>query len=283
MERVYTKEELQQLHTALYEIFAEIIRVCEELNISYFIIGGTAIGAHFWQHILPWDDDIDLGMTRENYNRFLREAPAIMSKDFFLQWNDTDPQTPFFFTKMRKNNTLFTEAHFSKMHIHHGIFVDIFPFDKVPDNKRMQTAHRTLFNFLNCCFIGKVFWQWKHCGKCEVEHPSDRGFLPCLATRIMVTLFSKRMIYKMLTKVQCYFNNSKHATYYNNVMTTFDHIHQDDMAHLQKMTFGPLEVTAPDNLEKYLYHHYKNLRKYIPKEEQVNHRPTILSFDTRKP
>lgn len=74
----YTSEELKRLHEELYGILAEIIRVCTQLDIPYFIQGGTAIGAFFEQSILPWDDDIDIGMTRENYWRFLSEAPQVL-------------------------------------------------------------------------------------------------------------------------------------------------------------------------------------------------------------
>jgi lipopolysaccharide cholinephosphotransferase len=67
----YSESELEKLHKVLYEILGEIVRVCDILNIPYFIQGGTAIGAFFENAILPWDDDIDVGMTRENYERFL--------------------------------------------------------------------------------------------------------------------------------------------------------------------------------------------------------------------
>ena len=75
MNKKYTAEELDLLHTELYDILGETIRVCQKHDIPYFVIGGTAIGALYDQGILPWDDDIDIGMTRENYNKFLKVAP----------------------------------------------------------------------------------------------------------------------------------------------------------------------------------------------------------------
>ena len=76
MNKKYTAEELDLLHAELYDILGETIRVCQKHNIPYFVIGGTAIGALYDQAILPWDDDIDIGMTRENYNKFLKVAPG---------------------------------------------------------------------------------------------------------------------------------------------------------------------------------------------------------------
>ena len=59
MNKKYTAEELDLLHTELYDILGETIRVCQKHDIPYFVIGGTAIGALYDQGILPWDDDID--------------------------------------------------------------------------------------------------------------------------------------------------------------------------------------------------------------------------------
>ena len=84
LNKTYTKEELQQLHDTLYEILAEVSRVCEKLKIHFFLTGGSVIGAKFWQGIIAWDDDIDIGMKREDYEIFLREAPKILQKKYFL-------------------------------------------------------------------------------------------------------------------------------------------------------------------------------------------------------
>ena len=94
MNKKYTAEELDLLHAELYDILGETIRVCQKHNIPYFVIGGTAIGALYDQAILPWDDDIDIGMTRENYNKFLKVAPEELGPSYFLSWIETDPHTP---------------------------------------------------------------------------------------------------------------------------------------------------------------------------------------------
>ncbi len=280
MDKEYTPEELQRLHKELYGILEEIIRVCKKCNIPYFIQGGTAIGAFFEEAILPWDDDIDVGMTRSNYERFLSEAPKELGADYFLQSPITEVHTPFYFAKVRKNNTLFVEKDFSSLPIHHGIYVDVFPFDKVTDNLRLQKIHRLVCNFFNCCFMGKEIWMWKHCGKCEVEHPTNRGVVPCFLNRVVNTLFSKKTIYRILSSIQGCFN-SWNTTYYNMVLMPRDHISVKDIEHPQEVSFGHLRVVAPSDLETYLNHHYRNLRRYIPKEEQQNHRPMYLSFDAK--
>ena len=102
----YAQEDLQRLHSELYATLAEIIRVCEVCHIPYFIQGGSAIGALYNKGIVPWDDDIDVGMTRDDYERFLREAPNHLSSDYFLECYATEKNTPFYFAKVRRNNCL---------------------------------------------------------------------------------------------------------------------------------------------------------------------------------
>lgn len=273
----YTNQELQQLHNVLYDILGEIIRVCDLLNIPYFIIGGTAIGAFYWKSIIPWDDDIDIGMTRKNYERFLREAPSILEKGFFLQWFETDYHTPHYFAKVMREGTIFIEKDFKDLDVHRGIYIDIFPFDKVPDNKTLQAVHRIFCNFWNCCFMAKEVWMWKHICKCDIEEPTNRSFFPCLATWGVTKALSKRSIYRILSWCQGYFNNGKHK-YYNMVLMPRDHISVQSINTPQRMSLGPHNVWAPSDIETYLRSHYNNLRKHLPKDEQINHRPIFLSF-----
>lgn len=276
----YTEEELAQLHATLYEILGEIMRVCDKCGIEYFIIGGTAIGAYFWQGIIPWDDDIDVGMTRDNYNRFLAEAPRELGKEYFLQWEATDPHVPFFFAKVRKRHTVFAESVFKSIPMHQGIYVDVFAFDRIPASSRLEHLQHAAFGFLNACFIGKEIWQWKHCGRCQVTVPRERAFLPCLATRIIDTLLSKRSIYLLLIKVQTAFNGKRRA-YYKNIVTDNERVRATDVEHPRPVKLGPLMPKAPADLEDYLHHHYPVLKKDLPVEQQVNHRPDELVFDTR--
>lgn len=274
----YTENELRQLHQHLYKITAEFDRICRKYQLRYFIIGGTAIGAYFWKGIIPWDDDIDIGMPRKDYERFLNIAPQELGNDFFLQWIKTDPHTPFWFAKVRENNTLFREGHFKNVDIHHGIYVDVFPFDNIPNNQWLERLQYTIFGFFNACFIGKDLWQWKHCGHCQVEEPRPRGYIGCLLTRIMVSLFSKSLLYKLLKTTQCAFNNHR-TDYCKNIMTTNDKILIADIEDLKEVRLGELVVMAPRDLKVYLHTHYPVLNKNLPKEQQVNHRPAELSFN----
>lgn len=273
----YTPEELERLQATLYRILAEIKRVCDKHGIRYFITGGTAIGAYFWGKILPWDDDVDVGMPRADYERFARIAQEEMGQDYFLQTPQTDPHVPFFFMKVRMNGTEFNEGTFRKLNIHQGIYVDIFPFDRMPENKRIEKIQHNILFFLNGLFIAKEIWQWRHCGRCDIEEPRERGFWPCLMTRLLITLLPKRLIFWLMVRTQTLFNRSR-SPYYKNIITKSEYVAADDIVHARLVKLGDLEVAAPKELLQYLNNHYGQVRKDIPEEMKVNHRPFKLKF-----
>ncbi len=280
MKTGYTLEELRMLHAELYDILAEVIRICDRHSIPYFVIGGTAIGALYDKGILPWDDDIDIGMKREDYNRFLDIAQRELRPQYFLSWFGTEPHSPYYFAKVKKHDTLFVESMFSDLPLHPGIFVDVFPFDRIPDNRLLRKAQRGVVNFLKCCLMGKEKWLWRHCGTCAIDNPTNRGFLSCLLTR-MVNVLPKRVIYRLMVGTQGMFNSWKTA-YYNNVVTTTDHVRTEALDRLQPTPFGPLTVTAPEDLEGFLRFNYPHLHRFTPEEQQQanNHYPTALKFSS---
>ncbi|MBP3533081.1 MAG: LicD family protein, partial [Alistipes sp.] len=272
----YDKKDLARLHGELLDIMAEIIRVCEVCGIPYFIQGGTAIGALFNKGIVPWDDDIDIGMTRADYERFLQLAPQHLRPQYFLEWFGTERNTPFYFAKVKKNGTLFVEEMFRNMDIHHGIFVDIFPYDRIPDNKWLERLHRFRSRFWINCFIGKQIWLWRWCGRCEIDAPLPKSFVGCLAVRAVCSLLSRERIYAKMCRVLGAYNG-RDCKRVNIVRMPKDQIPRADIENPVMMPFGGMTVRAPRNIESYLRHHYPNLRPELPEEEQINHAPYRLS------
>ena len=165
--------------------------------------------------------------------------------------------------------------------LNNNLVVDIFPFDKIPDNKLLRRIQSEALGFLKCCLMGKEIWMWKHFGTCEIENPTNRGAFSCFLNRVVDLLFSKKAIYRMLVSVQSCFN-SRNTRYYNNVMATADHVTVESIRHLQPVKFGPLTVTAPDDLEGFLRYNYPTLHRFTEEEQEKvnNHYPAALSFST---
>lgn len=136
------QETLRQVQMTQLEIGKEIKRVCEENHIRFFLDSGSTIGAARHKGFIPWDDDMDIGMLRSEYEKFIKIAPYALDKKYFLQTWDTDPQYPYFFAKIRKIGTMFKETSTADSLVHNEIWVDIFPYDSFPDNKRDQLEQK---------------------------------------------------------------------------------------------------------------------------------------------
>jgi lipopolysaccharide cholinephosphotransferase len=147
-----TPEDLRQLHAVQLELLEEFDRLCTRLKIRYQIAAGTLLGAVRHRGFIPWDDDLDVIMIRADYERLLREAPALLGEAFFLQSCRTDPGFQFFFAKLRRHGSRFREVGAPKR-MHHGIFIDIFPLDAVAPASRFW---RWRFGCLQRLF--KLMW-----------------------------------------------------------------------------------------------------------------------------
>ncbi len=134
--------ELQKLHDLELEIAAEIKRICEKHRIRYFMIAGTLLGAVRHKGFIPWDEDMDFGMLRADFDRFVETCENELDQEkFFLQTEETDPGYTYAFAKIRLNGTRIVEGLSRDAAAHQGIFVDIFPFDNVPDNRLLRKLH----------------------------------------------------------------------------------------------------------------------------------------------
>lgn len=276
----YNSDILRRLHAELMDVMREVIRVCDVAGIPYFIQGGTAIGAHFFDDIVPWDDDIDLGMTRENYERFLREAPALLAKDYHLQEFTTEPDTPFYFAKVRKCGTRFVESEWVGLPIEDGIYIDIFPYDRIPDNRSLERKQRSRVRFWVNCFTAKSVWLWRWFGRANNGVVMPKSLLSCAAIRLVTAFMSKEQIYNRLHCELTRYNDTQ-ASRYNIVRMPKDMISVQAIENPERRKFGDMEVWAPSDLETYLRNHYGDIQKWLPEDKRLNHAPEQLSFGGR--
>ena len=130
---------LKQLQNTELEILEIVDCFCRNHNIDYSLTYGTLIGAVRHKGFIPWDDDIDLMMSRTNYDRFIRTWEKDPPDGYFLQTDETDSLYGNNFLKIRKKGTTFIQTEGEKSCPYHtGIFIDIFPVDRVapPGSKR---------------------------------------------------------------------------------------------------------------------------------------------------
>lgn len=152
-----TQEELRKAQLLMLKILKEVHRICEENNIKYFLSDGTLIGAVRHNGFIPWDDDLDIGMLREEYEKFCKIAPEKLGDEFVLQTTFRDEGYGSQFGKLMLKNTIWIEYNAKDTdRDNKGIYIDIFPYDKIPSSKKKQKMIKFQYHLLNALLLFKL-------------------------------------------------------------------------------------------------------------------------------
>lgn len=133
---------LEKVQKILLAYLLEIDRICKKHDIKYFLAGGTLLGAIRHHGFIPWDDDADVMMLREDYEKFRQVVQEELPDNIFMQIPETEKGNYNPFTKLRINNTMFaTEFTGHFMDMHNGIFFDVLSHDRTGNHRWSQKLH----------------------------------------------------------------------------------------------------------------------------------------------
>lgn len=132
----FVSRETKEMWAIQLDMLYKVQQICQKHNIKYWADGGTLLGAIRHNGYIPWDDDIDIAMLREDYDRFIEVAKEELHDPYFLQtdWND---EVYFCHAKIRRSDTtcILAKDVPANFNFNQGIFIDIFPLDKVPTDE----------------------------------------------------------------------------------------------------------------------------------------------------
>ena len=268
----HNNEQLQKLHGALLEILDEVDRICQKNDIAYFLDSGTALGAIRHGGFIPWDDDIDVGMMREDYERFITAAEKELGERFFLQIFKTDPYYYKFNAKIRLNHTFFPEKSSVNMQ-HRGIFIDIFPFDYLPedDSKAKEMLQRSRVLFRRVWFT----------------RPDIKPVL--FKDKLLKLLYSGWSYQKQRTNYENFirsFENDKTGKttcFIYHMLRKKDYMFNvDDMLPVKPVPFEDRTYMIMNDPDAYLTIMYGDYMQLPPVEKRVSHLSGEIIFDARE-
>lgn len=253
----------------------DYIRVCRHLGLSYYVVGGTLLGAVRHQGFIPWDDDIDVAMPRADYECFLEKGQALLCDGYFLQTFRTDPEFPANFAKIRDNGTTFIERSVSGKEIHHGVYIDLFPLDYYPDGL-LARGKLELCRFFMKMRISKEF-----------VHPEGEPALKMVIRKILEqvgrvlypdwarTMEKREELYKSASKGRCICN-------YSGAWGRKEIWPAEWISESCELVFEGVTVSAPGEYHKMLKHFYGDYMTLPPPERRVSHHETTV-IDLERP
>lgn len=269
-------ENFRDLQLVELDILKEVVRICENNKIEYFLDSGTALGALRHQGFIPWDDDIDIGMTRDNYNRFLEAAPKEMSNEYFLQTRFTDNNSPYYFAKVRKDNTVFMEWNKRNIDMHQGIYIDIFPYDNLPNNYQERVK------FQNKCDKLYRFHIIRSTPDRDVMPQKTVKWFVLAAIRRLVHYISKIIPFSLLVKL-IDISFTKYNDEDTDYLTCLAYgkpytFKKSDMFPLKEIIFESEKFKIANNIDSYLKELYGEYMKLPPENERTGHLPYKLKL-----
>lgn len=266
--------ELEQLKVLQVRMANEVKRICEKYELTYFLDGGSMLGAVRHKGFIPWDDDLDIGLPKEDYLKFLEVAPKELGEEYFLDNFNTNPENGLVFSKIRLLGTEFVEMKCNHNAKHNEIFVDIFVWYNVSDNKLVRKLEGLIMSILSQALMSKSGYKvWAGDGKLK-----RLKFIP---TDILGKLLTKKRIHKLIN----YFLNKHNDTniWSINAGTQYGrHIPKDVFDKYIDVSFEENAFKIPEKYDKYLKITYGDYMKLPPEDKRVTHRPCRLEFGKYK-
>jgi len=264
---MYNENELNKLHQVELEILNEFVRICDKNNLIYYMVGGTFLGAVRHKGFIPWDDDVDVGMPRADYEKFITLAKEQLSEKYFLDCFQTNEKYYLPYAKIKKNGTVFDEEIIHHLDNHKGIFIDVFPFDNVPKNN-LELKIRAI---IALSITDTVAYKYKIKKLKQMKHPII-SFLLCVFTRKHLMKIQKKVV------TYCHDDNSK---YMCDIGAGYGYrkelILREEMLPTRKMKFENRSYCVPKT-DVHLRKLYGDYLKLPPKEKRKTHSPLRIIF-----
>ena len=258
------------------DILQQVDIICRKYGLEYFGIGGTVLGAVRHEGFVPWDDDIDIGMPRKDYEKFLEVVSKELPEGYHVQNIFTEPKTPFYFTKIRKDNTLFVEYYLKDYPIHHGVFIDIFPFDNVPKKKWVQNVHFRISRMIYQLFLCKSL---KTVCSSRFERKENRKSKIRKVVHYALFWVPKSWLFHLLDFSVRFFNRWE-TDEISHIVRRRLRVYLKDLYPIKYLKFENIEMPVPNDYHAYLSAQFGKYDTLPPEDKQYGHLPYKVEFDT---
>lgn len=276
----YDQETLDKLHKLELNILSDFIDLCNRHDLCYFGMAGTGIGAVRHGGFIPWDDDIDVALLRDDYEEFLRIAKTELADRYELLNFEENSNYPLMSTRLMLKGTEFREYALKDIDCPLGVFLDIYAFDNIPDDEALfRKQARDAFLWSKLLILRSIPFPVLPYGgvKARFTH------LACGMIHLVLVLFrvSKQRIYDRCYEVSTRYRDTGatlRVDYLCDTNAYMNIISREDLLPTRELPFDGLMVAFPNNLDNYLTGMYGDYMTLPPEGKRKNHFPFRLDF-----
>ena len=259
MERL-TSSEIKSIELNILKQFTDF---CEENSLYYTLGYGTLLGAVRHKGFIPWDDDIDIFMPRKDYEKIVKmykNGKSVAGLSLLYSTDENEYYYPF--AKLCDPNTV---AKMESNLTEHGIWIDIFPVDKVPEDRKQDLKFHKRIRFLKRVVISYTT-DFKN-------RKLDKKTLPKLFLSVYGKIRGKKRITAMIEKEAVQYNNTDSSLVCPIVFQTLlgGEMQENDFLTPVKLQFEQYEFNAPTRYDEYLTSLYGNYMQLPPENKRQTH------------
>lgn len=257
--------ELKTIQNVQLQIMDDIHRVCVEMGLRYYLIGGSAIGAVRHNGIIPWDIDVDIAMPRKDYEEFVKQAQVYLNPIYEVHDYRTDKDfgTYHALVVLKDSVMMFKNEIGRKRKNRFGIFVDILPLDQWPDDEDLKQKQIKAHNRLK---LIRYYW---HEDTAETGSFAKRmgkkvlsKFLHCIVSLYTLNKLEQNIITRYNTPDEGNMWCSKLSHYSMDKLTMPKSIFGTPVLH----EFSGRQYYVPEKVSDYLSHLFGDYMKLPPVE-----------------
>lgn len=272
-------EEKKKLKSVLLEIYKDIKNVCDKHGIVVMLSGGSCLGAVRHKGFIPWDDDLDLMMSRKDYDKLKDVFDVELSEKYIISVPRMSEESVALSMRIIKKGTINLGVNDFNPDAENGISIDVFPIEKLPDNRILRILKCWYLDILRICVISSsIFLTKNQLLKKSLANRKAYYYVRCFIG-FFFSLLGRKRLYDYFDRVA---SNSK-GKYYSTIatgrgMSRKECIPTNVFFPTKKVFFEGIESSIPNDADKYLSNLYGDYMKIPPVEKRERHFFIKLDF-----